>query len=413
MSYEYFIARRYFSAKKKKHFSGIISLVSVIGITIGVAALVIILSVFNGFNGVVQKVLVGFSPHIRVEGKGKAGIENIEQVVNVLQQQNEIVSFAPYIAKKALLQSQEGNQVVMLKGVNENDIQNTLNIKQKIVLGKYSTKDSGAISEIVIGFNLADKLGVIVGNYISVFSPEEMGEMLRSLIPQAKRFRVAGIYETKNPEYDAQLAFISMDAAKEIFHTPNIQGIEIRLNDISQSEFVKQRLEQNFQSQTPNPQPLQIETWYDLHKDLFSVMNIERWSAYILLSCIIAVATFNLLGSLSMTVIEKRRDIGVLISMGAKRNSIQKIFLFEGMLVGVFGTVIGITLGLLVVILQDMFHLFPLDPTVYIIPAIPVEIRFADFFTVSFASLLLSAIASYIPSRRASAIIPMEAIRWE
>ena len=211
MSFEYFIARRYFSAKKRNHFAGIISVISVIGITIGVAALVTILSVFNGFNGVVQKMLVGFSPHIRIEGKGKNGIENYSEVVNFLQQQKEIISFAPYIAKKALLQSNEGNQVVLLKGVNENEIQNTLDIKSKIVLGKYSTKDSVAISEIVIGFNLADKLGVIVGNYVSIYSPEEMGEMLRSVIPQAKRFRVVGIYETKNPEYDGQLTFISMN----------------------------------------------------------------------------------------------------------------------------------------------------------------------------------------------------------
>ena len=409
MSFEYFIARRYFSAKKRNHFAGIISVISVIGITIGVAALVTILSVFNGFNGVVQKMLVGFSPHIRIEGKGKNGIENYSEVVNFLQQQKEIISFAPYIAKKALLQSNEGNQVVLLKGVNENEIQNTLDIKSKIVLGKYSTKDSVAISEIVIGFNLADKLGVIVGNYVSIYSPEEMGEMLRSVIPQAKRFRVVGIYETKNPEYDGQLAFISMKSAKELFYSSNIQGIEILLNDISKSEIVKERLI----SQILNPKSVQIETWYDLHKDLFSVMNIERWGAYIILSCIIAVATFNLLGSLSMTVLEKKRDIGVLVSMGAKKNSIQKIFMIEGMLIGIFGTVAGIVLGLLVVILQDKFHLFPLDPTVYIIPAIPVEIHLSDFFTVSFASLVLSAIASFIPSKRASKIIPIEAIRWE
>jgi len=384
-------------------------MISVVGITVGVAALVIILSVFNGFSGVVQKVLVGFSPHIRIEGKGKKGIESYNEIKNNLQQQKEIVSFAPYIAKKALVQSSEGNQVVLLKGVNESEIQNTIDIRQKIVLGKYSTKDSGAISDIVIGFNLADKLGLIVGNYVSIYSPEEMGEMLRSLIPQAKRFRVAGIFETKNPEFDGQIAFVSMDAAKELFHATNIQGIEIRLNDISKSELVKQQLTPRIQNLTS----LQIETWYDLHKDLFSVMNIERWSAYIILSCIIAVATFNLLGSLSMTVLEKKRDIGVLVSMGAKKKSIRKIFMLEGMFVGIFGTVFGIILGLLVVILQDKFHLFPLDPTVYIIPAIPVEIHFVDFFTVSFASLLLSAIASYIPSRRASGVVPMEAIRWE
>jgi lipoprotein-releasing system permease protein len=188
-----------------------------------------------------------------------------------------------------------------------------------------------------------------------------------------------------------------------------VQGIEVRLNDIVNAEEVKAQLI----SQIQNSESLQIETWYDLHKDLFSVMNIERWSAYIILLCIIAVATFNLLGSLTMTVIEKKRDIGVLISMGAKQNAIKKIFMLEGIFVGTVGTLCGIVLGLLVIILQDKYHLFSLDPRVYIIPAIPVEMHLLDSILVSVSSLFLALVASYYPAQRASRTIPVESIRWE
>jgi lipoprotein-releasing system permease protein len=156
-----------------------------------------------------------------------------------------------------------------------------------------------------------------------------------------------------------------------------------------------------------------VSTWYDLHRDLYSVMKIERWMAYIILCLIVGVATFNVLGSLTMGVIEKRRDIGILKALGASQASITRLFMFEGILVGTIGTVVGALLGLLVCYLQIQYQLFPLDPSVYIIPAIPVEVRWTDFVAVSLASMLLSTAASLYPARRAAQLLPVEAIRWE
>jgi lipoprotein-releasing system permease protein len=156
-----------------------------------------------------------------------------------------------------------------------------------------------------------------------------------------------------------------------------------------------------------------VSTWYDLHGDLYSVMKIERWSAYVILCLIVGVATFNVLGSLTMGVIEKRRDIGVLKALGATHNSITRIFMFEGILVGTIGTVAGVVLGVGVCLLQMRFHLFPLDSSVYIIPAIPIELRWTDFVAVTSASMFLSTLASLYPARRAARLGPVEAIRWE
>ena len=156
-----------------------------------------------------------------------------------------------------------------------------------------------------------------------------------------------------------------------------------------------------------------VMTWYDLHRDLYSVMKIERWMAYIILCLIVGVASFNLLGSLTMSVIEKTRDIGVLKSMGATDRSIIRIFLFEGVFVGVLGSLLGLGLGLLLVFLQGKYHLFPLDPTVYIIPAIPVDIQLLDVLVVTITAIGLCSLAALYPAKRAASLIPVEAIRWE
>jgi lipoprotein-releasing system permease protein len=201
---------------------------------------------------------------------------------------------------------------------------------------------------------------------------------------------------------------VSIESARQLFQLPQqVSGVEIRLRSISEAEDVQQKL-----------QPLlgesyRVSTWYDLHRDLYSVMRIERWTAYIILCLIVGVATFNVLGSLTMGVVEKRRDIGILKALGATRKSIIRVFIFEGILVGVLGTVLGTALGLLVCYLQMQYHLFPLDPSVYIIPAIPIEIRWTDFVAVGSASMLLCAIAALYPARRAALLLPVEAIRWE
>ena len=154
-------------------------------------------------------------------------------------------------------------------------------------------------------------------------------------------------------------------------------------------------------------------TWYDLHKDLYSIMKIERWVAYIILCLIIAVATFNILGSLTMTVIEKKRDIGVMVSFGFTKKRIARIFMFQGLLVGIIGTFLGCMLGLFLCVLQIKYGLFPLDPNMYIISALPVELRWTDFIYVSFASILICYLATIYPSRRAANLLPIDAIRWE
>ncbi len=409
MRFENFIARRYLASKRKIQFITIISFISIIGITVGVAALLIVMSVFNGFTGIVTSILIGFDPHIRIEQRGGIDLQNYNRVSDVLKNEKLVSGYSPFISGKAMIISQALNKVVFIRGVDEGKIAAVSGVKDKIVLGDFDLRDSKEYSSIVLGLTLSDRLGAVVGDYVDIVSPYAFFASLTPFsTPAVKKFKVSGIYESNNKEYDSQFAYISLESAEALFEmSGRYSGVEVRLDDLEKSESFKSNLLNKL------PSEIEIETWYDLHSDLYSMMKIERYVAYILLSLIILVASFNLLGSLYMTVIEKRRDIGVLQSMGASQKSIIRIFMFEGILIGLIGNALGIILGLVLIFLQQQYHLFPLDQTVYIIPAIPVEVHLIDFVTVTAACMILTLLASYYPARRASKIIPIESIRWE
>lgn len=407
--YEFLIAKRYLRAKRKVQFVTVINLISVIGITVGVAALLIILSVFNGFTGVVKSILISFDPHLRIEKEGSLTVSEYRGVSSLLENNMSVHGFSPFVSGKAMLVSSAFNKVVYVKGIDEQTIGEASGLKEKIVLGSLSLRDSSGIGSMVVGLTLADRLGVVVGDEIMVVSPYVVSAMIspfEQVTPAT--FIVRGIFESNNKEYDIGYAYVSLESAQRLFRMEgHFSGVEVRLTDIGLVDKVRQELSAQL------PAGMNVFSWYDLHKDLYSVMKIERWVAYILLCLIILVASFNMLGSLTMSVVEKQRDIGVLKSMGASRQGIVRIFMFDGMLVGVIGTAVGIIVGLAVIYLQITYQLVSLDTTVFIIPAIPLEVHLEDFFAVSFASLLISSVASYFPARRAARVVPIEAIRWE
>lgn len=407
MSIESFIAWRYLKSKRKMGFITIISLISIIGVMIGTAALIVVLSVFNGFNGLVTSLLVGFDPHIRIEKPKNENISNLDSLERIISGIKEIKSFSPVISEKAMIITGQINRVIIINGVDDKKIGEVSGVKNKIINGKFEFEDNAELKSIVLGLTLADRLGVIKGDTVFLVSSSGMdNSILQFSNPKVMKLKVIGIFESNNKDYDNFYAYISLSAAKELFDT-DYSTIEVRLNDINNSLKVKKEIENVL------PAGFTVLTWYDLHKDLYSIMKIERWVAYIILCLIIAVATFNILGSLTMTVIEKKRDIGVMISFGFTKKKIARIFMLQGLLVGVIGTVLGCLLGLILCILQIKFGLFPLDPNIYIISALPVELRWTDFIYVSFASILICFLATIYPSRRAANLLPIDAIRWE
>jgi lipoprotein-releasing system permease protein len=408
MSFERKIALRYLFSKRRLNFVTVISFISIVGVSIGVAALVITLSVFNGFSSVVTSILIQFDPHIRVESTTRADAESYAELDVYLNQSRDVLGHAPYVLGKALVVSRNVNRVINVKGIDHRRVREVSGLEDKIVLGSVDVNGRNQ-NGIVLGMNLADRLGAVVGDTVALVSPSGSELALLQLgQPIIRRFVVVGIYESNNKEYDGHYAFIGLNAAQRLFgRGKTIGGIELRLTSLDRADAFRKVIEEQFGDK------FRVLTWYDLHRDLYTVMKIERWMAFIILSLIVGIASFNLLGSLTMTVVEKTRDIGILRSMGATDLHVLKIFRYEGLFVGIIGSAVGLLIGLLLVYLQDRFHLRKLDPTVYIIPAIPVEIHLIDVTMIAVTAIGLSWFAASYPARRASKLIPVEAIRWE
>ena len=409
MNFETFIAKRYLASKHKINFITIISFISIAGITIGVAALIVVLSVFNGFSSLVVDYLMNIDPHVRITAISNEGEKNILKLSQVLENEKLIKSYSPFIEGKVLAYSKGFTQVVNLKGIEQSKIDDVYLINENLVDGndedfrKYD-------NHVFVGLQLADKLMVMSTDSIVLISPSNIEAAITQFaLPLSKKVVVDAVFSSKNNEYDVGYIFCSLSDAQFLFgYKNNFQGYDIRLDELSQSSDVKESLLYKI-----NSKDYKIETWYDFHQELYSVMQVERWTAYIILSLIIAVATFNILGSLSMSVIEKKRDIGILRSMGVTEGSILKIFMFEGLLIGIIGTLLGIIIGYAVCYLQLHYNIYPLDPAQYKINSLPVELRVSDFFFISGASMLLSFLASLFPAKKAAKVNPISAIKWE
>ncbi len=407
---ELFIAKRYLRTKHKLNLITIISFLSTAGIAIGVAALIIVLSVFNGFSSLVTSILISFDPHIRISIIDESAFQKIKELESAVRKIDNVKTYYPFAEGKSLLINKKSYEIVTLKGIppflkNEN-----WGIPTKIISGKFDVENTDNTSKIILSLPLALRLSARIGDEIYVTSAYNIERTITSLaLPSTRKFIVTGIFETNNRDYDISYAFTSLKSAQKLFGLKNnFTGYELRLEKIEKSEKVKKELQKYL-----NANLFSVNTWYDLHKDLYSVMTVERWSAYILLSLIIAVATFNIFASLTMTVLEKKKDIGILRSMGLEKKSILKIFMLEGLLVGIIGTIIGLAVGLIICYLQIKYNFYPLDPTKYIINAMPVKIQITDIIAVGLMSMFLSFIASLYPAKRAANTLIIDSIKYE
>ena len=410
MKFESFISKRYLISKHKINFITIISLISITGITIGVAALIVVLSVFNGFGSLVTSFLINFDPHVRVEIISQQGFQKQDELAADIKKIPDVKLFAPFVSGKVLAYNSGLTQIVNLKGIVERSGNDIYGIKKSMLFGSYNISGSAGLPRVILGLTLADRLQSLTGDTITVVSPVGIEQAITQFsMPKTQKFIVSGIYSSNNNEYDGSYIFTNLNTAQNILgYNGKIQGYDIRLDNINESNQVKAKLDKML-----DPKLFNVSTWYDFHKELYTVMKIERWSAYIILCLIVAVATFNILGSLSMSVIEKKRDIGILRSMGASEKSILKIFMYEGLLIGIVGTVAGALLGYFICFLQLHYNIYPLDPTQYKIDSLPLQIKISDFFFVTGASMLLSFLASLFPAKRAAKVNPLEAIKWE
>lgn len=410
MRLEGFIAKRYLVSKHKINFITIISIISITGITLGVAALIVILSVFNGFGSLVTEYLMNFEPHIRVQITSERGEQNYMEVLQIINNIDGSAAFTPFVSGKLLAYNNRMTEVVNLKGIDKNEANSVYKFSSAIMYGDDKIESSKPYPKVILGLPFATKMNLSLGDTLTLISPVGIEKSITQLsMPLTKKVVVTGIYVSNNNDYDENYIISDIEFGKYLLgYNNNIQGYEIRLKDSDNAFKVQDILRKILPAEDYS-----VNTWFDFHKELYSVMEVERWTAYLILSLIIAVATFNILGSLSMSVIEKRRDIGILNSMGINNNSVVRIFMFEGIFIGVIGTLLGVIIGYLVCYLQMKYHIYSLDPSQFKIDALPIEIRISDFFFISGASLLLAYLAALYPARKAAKVNPLEAIKWE
>lgn len=406
---EFFIAKRYLRSKHKINLISVISIISTAGITIGVAALVVVLSVFNGFGGIVKSILIDIDPHIKISITSEAGFDKIDSLKNTLASIDGVKEYTSFAEGKVLLLKKRSYEIVNLKGVEAD--KNIYNRKfgKKIYAGSFDIDDKEE-GKVLLGLSSALKISGRIEDTVDVISAVNIEKTFTGMgLPSSGKLILTGVFQSNNKEFDDGVALTGITSAQKILGMKNrISGIEVYLTDVNNANKVRCIIQSKF-----GTADFSINTWYDLHKDLYNVMVIERWSAYIILCLIIAVATFNILSSLSMTVVEKKKDIGVLRAIGAKTRTILRIFMFEGMLVGAIGTLTGLALGLLVCFLQINYNFYPLDPLKYVVDAMPVEIVFTDVLAIGAASFILTFLAALYPAKKAAKLNAIESIKWE
>jgi len=397
MDFRLFIARRYLHSRQRVPLITIMSGISMAGITVGVAALIIVLSVMNGFYNVVRDLLVSIDPHVRIVASDGDILshDTAQAMAEQSMQLVEVVSAQPYAEGKALLvtaNQPQSNHVVIIRGVAAD----TMN--QGLVAGEFDTSNKG----MVMGLSLSQRLQLMPNSenrQAMLFSAQGLSQMLTRVFspPIPHIFDVRGVYKLEET-YDNTHVFISLDQAQDLFHMKNtVSGIDLRLTNIEDAAEIKQQLLDLY------PQKIQVRTWYELQQSLYDVMRIEKWGASLILILICVVAAFNIVASLTMIVVEKRQNIGVLRAMGATATDIRNLFLMQGGMIGMIGSGIGFVVGLAVLIAQKQFELIPiLGAESFVIDAYPVSIQALDLLLIGASSFGLCLLAAIYPAQRAA-----------
>lgn len=410
--FEIEVGLRYIKSKQKKGFVSFISLVSIVGIALGVAALITVLSVMNGFQREIRTKIIGVTAHMQVMD-ASGTLQNWQSLIKPITSNKQVLKYAPYVDGQALI-SFDGN----VSGVLVRGIDPTLEPGVDDI-GKHMTTGTNSLPagkfDVVIGKELAKQLGVEVGDKITVITPD--GQVTPAgTIPRLKQFTVGGIFNLHMYEYDSSLILINIHDAETLLKMgTGVTGIRLMVDDVMNTQKIKAELEKTL------PDNIIIMDWIEQHQNYFSAVELEKKMMFVILTLIVAVAVFNLVSTLVMTVNDKKADIAILRTMGASKRNIRNIFILQGGLSGIIGTVSGTILGLiLATYIGNIVHFFEIvtgskliSSDVYLIDYLPSQINFSDVISIFIVSIVLSIIATIYPSNSAAKIDPAEALRYE
>jgi len=407
--FELFIGLRYLKAKRKQTFVSVISFISISGVAIGVMALIIVLGVMTGFSDDLRNKILGAKSHLVISQYG-AGITNYREIMEKIEQTKDVISTTPSIYSQVMLSSPSNALGVVLKGIDVESAPKVTNLASIIKEGSLSDLKGPASSGqpgIILGKELAMILGVFCGDTIKVISP--FGTMTPGgMVPRSKEFTVVGIFDSGMYEYDSTLSYISLNNAQHFLNKPGVAtGIEVKVKDIYRVKQTSQKIGKKLGVE------YRVRDWMEMHKNLYAALKLEKMAMFIILVLIILVAAFNIVGTLIMVVNDKHKDIAILKSMGARSLSIMKIFILEGLIIGLTGTTLGILGSFLLAFLQNTYHIIALPPDVYYISHLLIKITPRDLFLVVFSAISITLLATIYPSWQASKLDPVEALRYE
>jgi lipoprotein-releasing system permease protein len=411
--YELFIGLRYTRAKRRNHFISFISGISILGITLGVTALIVVLSVMNGFQKEVRARILGITPHLQISSF-EGPLADWQPILKIVSRNPGVSGAAPYVSGEAMLSLDNNVEGVTVRGIAPEAEDRLTGLSGKMKKGSLFNLRPGEFG-IVLGSDLARALGARVGDKVLLITPQ--GQITPAgMLPRLKQFTVVGIFEIGMYPYDNVLALINLNDAQKLYHLDTaVSGISAHLRDLDQTQEVTAELEKSL------PRDLSVNDWTKQNANYFRAVQREKRVMFIILSLIVAVAAFNIVSTLVMVVTDKQADIAILRTQGASPLSIMKIFMVQGVVIGLVGTLLGVACGVLlslnvetiVPFIEHTFHMqfFPKD--VYYISEVPSDLHESDVVTVAYFSFLISLLATLYPSWRASKTQPAEALRYE
>jgi lipoprotein-releasing system permease protein len=420
-SFELFVARRYLTAKGKDTFLSVITLISIGGVTLGVTALVVVISVMNGFEIDLREKILGTTAHITVLHVGREGITDYPEVAAEVERVEGVEAVAPFVFVEGILSSKHDSIGAVIRGVDMASHREISTIEDKIVegtmdfdvakkstlepeLGGYVPPDDG----IVLGVELARNLGVDLNDTVTLISPQVIWNPLAPVPPKMKNFRVVGIFDVGMFEFDSSLAYIDLKTAQEFLAIPDkVNGLEVRVADVFGAPLVSARINDAVGL------PYFARDWTITHEQLWTMLALEKHTMFVILTLIILVAAFNILSTLIMIVIEKTAEIGIMKAMGATNGAVVRIFVLKGLIIGTVGTALGAVAGLGLCRVLERYQFVKLPAEVYALRTLPVVVQPLDVLFICVVALAISVAATIYPAWRAARLEPVEAIQHE
>ncbi|MCG6880111.1 MAG: lipoprotein-releasing ABC transporter permease subunit [Deltaproteobacteria bacterium] len=406
--FELFLGIRYLKAKRKQRFISVITIISVIGVMVGVMALVVVLSVMNGFRSDLMNKILGVNSHVLVLNLSGT-FSGYKQVAEKVKETKGVVAVTPFIYTQVMLNSSGRVSGAVLRGVDPNSAGRVVNFDKMIKDGSLSSlsQTENGIPAIIIGSELAKQIGAATGSLVTVISPEgKLTPLGRT--PNTKKFRVTGIFDSGMYEYDASMVYISLKEAQRFLALgENVTGLELKVKEVYQSDVVAKRIQKKL------GYPYWTKDWKLMNRSLFSALKLEKLTMFVILTMIVLVGALNIISTLVMVVMEKTRDVAILRAMGASSRSIMRIFMFQGILVGFIGTVAGLLSGLGLCHLLSRYQFINLPSDVYYISKLPVQVSGMDVSIVATAGVIISFLATLYPAWYASRLNPVESFRYE